>query len=133
MIDYGCGSGILAVAAAVLGAASVEAVDKDPQALLATTENATRNGVERLIGVHGPEDSLPPADLLLSNILAAPLAALARRFAAALRPGGRIVLSGILAGQADDVARAYSPWFVMAQSTERDGWIRMSGERKGTD
>ncbi|HID50127.1 MAG TPA: 50S ribosomal protein L11 methyltransferase, partial [Chromatiales bacterium] len=112
VIDYGCGSGILAIAAARLGARAIQAVDTDPQALLATTDNAQRNAVaDRIATV--PPDAVPPepANLLLANILAGPLLELAPRLATRVRPGGHIVLSGILAGQADAVQAAYRHCF----------------------
>lgn len=112
VIDYGCGSGILAVAAAKLGAQAVYAVDIDPQALLATTENAARNGVAASIRVMPPEQ-LPqqPVALLLANILAGPLIELAPCFAALVQPDGQLVMSGLLHNQTEAVAAAYATWF----------------------
>jgi ribosomal protein L11 methyltransferase len=130
VIDYGCGSGVLAVAAAKLGASVVYAVDNDPQALLATRENAQRNGVERCIRIYAPEQ-LPPlrADTLLANILANPLVELASAFARMVIPGGHIVLSGILAEQASDVLRAYEPWFELQTPAHKEQWVRLDGRR----
>lgn len=131
VIDYGCGSGVLAVAAALLGAREVHAVDLDPQALLATRENAQRNHVADRISVYSPEQfSAQPADVLLANILANPLRELAPLFERCVRPGGTIVLSGILDDQASDVARAYEPGFNLNATTRRDGWARIDGTRK---
>ena len=131
VIDYGCGSGILAIAAVKLGAHRVVAVDHDPQALLATRENAERNGVERQVQTLSPGVALPPADVLLANILAGPLFELAPLFQTLVRPGGHVVLSGILADQADAVSAAYSPWFRMDGPTARNEWIRLHGVRRG--
>jgi ribosomal protein L11 methyltransferase len=133
VIDYGCGSGVLAIAAAKLGATVVNAVDIDPQALLATRDNAERNGVARLISpqlVAGA--SLAPADILLANILAGPLESLASTFAALVGPGGRLVLAGILRNQAEAVATRYAPWFDIAPAVVRDDWARLDGVRRPT-
>jgi ribosomal protein L11 methyltransferase len=131
VIDYGCGSGILAIAAVKLGARRVLAVDHDPQALFATRENAERNGVERQIQTLQPGASLPHVDVLLANILAGPLIELAPLFHTLVRPGSHVVLSGILADQADaTVAAAYSPWFRMDDPTACNEWIRLHGVRR---
>lgn len=130
VIDYGCGSGILAIAAAKLGATAVGAVDIDPQALLATRDNAERNGVAQLITPELVAGSrLAPADILLANILAGPLDSLAPTFASLVRPGGRLVLSGILRNQADAVATTYAAWFDIAPAVVRDDWARLDGVR----
>ncbi len=131
LLDYGCGSGILAIAGLLLGAASAWGVDLDPQALLATRDNATRNGVAARLQTAPPE-ALPgdlACDLLLANILAGPLVDLAPRLAAHLRPGGALVLSGILPGQAAAVVAAYRPWCGELRRSERDGWVRLDGTR----
>ena len=131
VIDYGCGSGILSVAALKLGAARVIAVDIDPQARLASRENAARNGV--LDQVQSTEDPRPgerAADILLANILAGPLVDLAPRLAELVRPGGRLALSGLLLDQVDTVAAAYQPWFHIALTASRDGWGFLSGHRR---
>lgn len=130
VVDYGCGSGILAIAAASLGAAAVRAVDIDPQALLATQENAARNRVSDRISTTG-ECGLPDAgaDVVLANILAGPLIELAPRLGLAVRHGGAIALSGILIGQADAVTAAYRPWFDIALAATRDGWALLTGVR----
>ena len=131
LIDYGCGSGILAVAGALLGADPVLAIDTDPQAVAATRENAARNQVGDRI-----EAALPgvipdrPVDLLVANILANPLIALAPRLSGLVRPGGSIALSGILSEQAEAVASAYVPTFDLEPVSEQDGWIRLAGTRK---
>jgi len=133
VIDYGCGSGILAIAAAKLGAASVTAIDIDPQALLATRDNALRNGVAAFITARLADESrLKPADILLANILAGPLESLAPAFADGVAAGGRLVLSGILQNQAEAVATRYAPWFDIAPVVVRDGWARLDGVRRPT-
>lgn len=128
VIDYGCGSGILAIAAALLGAEKVIAVDTDPQALEATRANAKRNGVDIEAYLPGecPDE---PCDLLLANILAGPLQTLAPRFANLCKPAADIVLSGILQTQADAVSDSYGAWFAMQAATQKEDWIRLSGQR----
>lgn len=128
VIDFGCGSGILAIAAALLGAKHVEAVDHDPQAVLATNDNAEKNHVSDKITALLPrqfEDN--PADLILANILANPLLELAPRFAELLKPGGQIVLSGILAEQAEQILQCYKEWFELQPPTQQDDWVRIDG------
>lgn len=134
VVDYGCGSGILAIAAAKLGAAAVLAIDIDPQALLATHDNAGRNGVAPLITARLADDSLDEqgAEILLANILAGPLQSLAPAFAARVPAGGRLVLSGILRNQAEAVASSYAPWFDIAPVVVRDDWARLDGVRRPT-
>lgn len=131
VIDYGCGSGILGIAALKLGAREVWAVDNDPQALVATVDNAERNGVAGRVKAVLPGD-LPavPADLLIANILANPLIELAPRFASLLRPGGGLVLSGILAEQAETVSAAYLAGFAMQPPAQREDWVRLEGVRR---
>lgn len=128
VIDYGCGSGILAIAAALLGAERVIGVDTDPQALEATRENARRNGVEIEAYLPGncPDE---PCDLLLANILAGPLQNLAPRFANLCKPNTQLVLSGILQSQTDEVADSYQQWFTMQPAVSREDWVRLTGER----
>lgn len=133
VVDYGCGSGILAIAAARLGASRVQAVDNDPQALIACRDNARRNRVEARIETYAPEDfpapGCAPADLVLANILAGPLIELAPRLAGLVRPGGRIVLSGILEAQAEEVREAYHAAFRMQRPVLSEGWTRLEGVR----
>jgi len=131
VIDYGCGSGILAIAAARLGARRVRAVDNDPQALVATRDNAARNGVEGLIDVFMPE-SFPAAaaDVLLANILAGPLVQLAPRLTSLVKPGGALVLSGILESQEADIRAAYEPHFGSFEVAKREDWLRITAVRK---
>jgi ribosomal protein L11 methyltransferase len=122
LIDYGCGSGILGIAALKLGAASVTAVDLDPQALLATRDNANRNGVAAQITVQGIEGPLRAAYCVVANILAGPLIELAPTLTAACETGGILLLSGLLKTQAYAVKAAYAPRFDMVQVVERDEW-----------
>lgn len=129
VIDYGCGSGILALAAALLGAEQVIGVDNDPQALVATLDNAQRNGVS--IQVFLPREApQEPVDIMVANILAGPLIELAPQLAALVKAGGAVALSGILPEQAEDVANAYSEWFAMQPPVEQDGWIRLEGVKR---
>jgi ribosomal protein L11 methyltransferase len=130
VIDYGCGSGILAIAALKLGATHALGVDIDPQAIIATRENADRNAVSaRLSACTVSEMSSEPADIVLANILAEPLLDLAPTLANLVKPGGRIVLSGILEEQAAQVATRYQAWFDIAPISVRDGWARIDGIR----
>ncbi len=130
VVDYGCGSGILAIAAAKLGASHVEAIDNDPQALLATKSNAKHNQVASLVSCKGVEGIPMECDLLLANILAGPLIQLATRFSAFTRAGAKIVLSGILREQASDVLNAYQPWFDIALTKEEEDWVLLTGKRR---
>jgi ribosomal protein L11 methyltransferase len=131
VLDYGCGSGILAIAALKLGARQVWAVDIDEQALWSSRENAARNGVDAGLKTALPEQ-LPahPFDLVLANILANPLIELAPQLAARVQCGGDLVLSGVLADQAGPVSAAYRRWFKMSDPVERDGWVRLHGVRE---
>jgi ribosomal protein L11 methyltransferase len=126
VVDYGCGSGILGIAAARLGAATVVCVDNDPQALEATAVNAERNGVAEQVTGHPPDlFSESAADIVLANILARPLMDLAPTLTGCLRPGGRLVLSGLLAEQAEDIAAAYRSTCAITGRAESDGWLRL--------
>ncbi|GAB6039767.1 50S ribosomal protein L11 methyltransferase [Endothiovibrio diazotrophicus] len=134
VIDYGCGSGILAVAALLLGASEAVGVDNDPQALTASRDNAAKNGVDARLTVLAPEAPPPqPAAVVVANILAGPLIELAPRIASLVRPGGALVLSGILARQAEEVSAAYRPWFEMAPPASREEWVRLEGQRTDRD
>lgn len=130
-IDYGCGSGVLAVAAVKLGAREVHAFDIDPQALTATRDNAAANDVANRVHVVDNDAALPAGvDMLMANILCGPLCELAPRFATLTRPGGRIVLAGLLDTQAEEVRKAHSEWFDVSPFASRDGWTALSGTRK---
>ncbi len=126
VIDYGCGSGILALAAAKLGASKVFAVDHDPQSIQATRDNAGNNDVAEQIhiGLAG-ELELPSADIVIANIIARPLIELKSTLLACLQPEGTLVLSGILTQQADVVAASYLPQLQRQQQWQQDGWICM--------
>ena len=128
VIDYGCGSGILAIAAYKLGATPVTAVDIDPQALTATRENARRNKCD--IEVASP-DSLnkQSVDLVIANILANPLVELATDLSRYVRPGERLVMTGILAEQAETVMAAYVDWFEFVAPVHREEWVLLEGVR----
>ena len=129
--DYGCGSGILAIAALALGAAHAIGVDNDPQALTASAENARRNGVAERLSLHLPQDTpAVAADVFVANILAGPLARLAPTFAAATRAGAPFAISGILQGQQDELLQCYGEWFADLQVATRDDWVRISGRRR---
>jgi ribosomal protein L11 methyltransferase len=129
LLDYGCGSGILAIAAAKLGAVEVTGIDVDPQALATSRENATRNAVEARFLL---PDDLPPGtfDIVVANILSNPLILLAPALAGRVRVGGRIALAGVLATQEDSVACAYAPWFTLTAWRRDDGWVLLAGERR---
>ena len=129
VLDYGCGSGILAIAAAKLGAGETLGVDIDPDALAAARENAVRNRV----AVRFLDPGIPlafAADLVVANILANPLKLLAPLLAARCRRAGRIAVAGILESQAEDVAAAYAPWFEMTEWDREEGWIALEGMRR---
>lgn len=129
VLDYGCGSGILAIAAMKLGAGSAIGVDVDAQAVQASRDNAIANHVEA--DFYLPDGvALAQYDVVVANILTNPLRALAPLLAGATRTGGRIVLSGILAEQADEVMRIYGQWFDLAAPVIEDGWCCLSGSKR---
>lgn len=130
VLDYGCGSGVLAIAALKLGARHALAIDIDPQALTATHDNAVSNEVSARLVCAGIAQAVDePVDIVLANILARPLVELAPKLAAAVKPGGHIVLAGLLERQADEVRAAYAPWFRFDDDGRREGWNRISGTR----
>jgi ribosomal protein L11 methyltransferase len=130
VIDYGCGSGVLAIAALKLGARMVCAFDHDPQALLATRENGERNGVSAQLRLCTQAEQLPAdSDLLMANILAPVLIERAADMATLLRKSGRLVLSGLLAAQEEEVAAAFAKWFHIIRFYSRDGWVALAGRR----
>ncbi len=129
VLDYGCGSGILAIAAKKLGAGDVVGIDIDPQAVQASRDNAERNGA----AIHfALPDAAPRAqyDVVIANILSNPLRVLAPALAASVRPGGRIVLSGVLAEQAEEMNALYGEWFDMAPPRTDEGWARLTGVKR---
>ena len=125
VLDYGCGSGILAIGAALHGARVVDAVDIDPVAVESTRANASANGVTLQAGL--PEAATGAYDLVLANILATPLKLLAPLLCGHLAPGAPLVLAGILARQADELKAAYAPWCALQVGDEIEGWILMTG------
>jgi ribosomal protein L11 methyltransferase len=131
LIDFGCGSGVLAIAALKLGCAHVIGIDNDEQALVASRSNAERNGVSARLDLHLPEAAAPmQVDVLVANILAGPLHELAPQFAACLRPGGSLVISGVLEGQQSELLTRYAQWFGDLHVAARDEWLRISAARK---
>ena len=128
LLDYGCGSGILAIAARKLGAGATLAVDIDPQAVQSTVDNAAVNRVE--LSAMLP-DGLPEGgfQVVVANILSNPLKVLAPMLAARVAPGGHLVLSGVLERQAEEVAAAYAPWIAMSVWRAREGWVCLHGQR----
>ena len=133
VLDYGCGSGILAIAALKLGAKNALGVDIDEQALQASRENAERNNVsdklELFMGTDQKLD-LPKSPVTVANILAGPLAELEPIIASLTESGGKLALSGILTEQADSVIEAYSKDFVMNKVKDKEGWALLTGTRK---
>ncbi len=133
VLDFGCGSGILGIAAAKVGASMVHCVDCDPQALLSTQDNASRNSIlAQQLCVYEPH-KLPntlQVETVLANILANPLVELADTLAHYVKPAGSIVLSGVLINQAEDIITAYSQWFEQLNITTKDEWVRISGTKK---
>jgi len=127
VLDYGCGSGILAIGAALHGAADIDAVDIDPAAVQSTAANAQANGVRLRAGL--PEQATGRYSVVLANILATPLKLLAPLLCAHLRPGAQLVLAGILERQADELKAAYAPWLALQVSDAQEGWILMTGQR----
>ena len=129
VLDYGCGSGILAIGAALHGGQGIDAVDIDEAAVVSTTHNAQANGVTLQAGL--PELAQGEYPLVLANILATPLKLLAPLLAGHLAPGASLVLAGILERQADELKAAYAPWLALEVSDQDDGWILMTGRRAG--
>lgn len=132
VIDFGCGSGILAIAAIKLGAAKVVGIDIDPQAITASKDNATRNGVADQLALFLPQDQPENlvADVVVANILAAPLRELSSIITAHVKPGGTLAMSGVLDTQANNVASYYSDNFTLDAIAEQQEWCRISGIKK---
>jgi ribosomal protein L11 methyltransferase len=126
VLDYGCGSGILAIGAALHGGQRIDAVDIDPAAVEATRANAAANGVALDAGL--PDAAGGRYPLVLANILATPLKLLAPLLAAHVEPGGHLVLAGILERQAEELKRAYAPWCELEVSDSEDGWVLMTAK-----
>lgn len=135
LIDYGCGSGILAIAGLKLGATKAFAVDNDPQAVTATWDNAQRNAITQdqldvfLVSQADTQGRLQPADLVIANILAGPLEALAPTLIDLMNPGGRLILAGLLSEQAAALIEAYKPWVALSAVQELEGWTLLAGPK----
>jgi len=125
VLDYGCGSGILAIGAARFGAASIDAVDIDPLAVEATRTNARINDVMLQVGL--PEAAHGRYDFILANILATPLKLLAPVLCGHLEPGGELVLAGLLERQGAEIAEVYAPWLDLVVSDQEEGWVLLTG------
>lgn len=132
VIDYGCGSGILAIAAALLGAKEVIAIDNDPQAIIASESNRDLNGVtSKQMSVHLPGvEGHPKADVVVANILAGPLEELTPVIAALIKPGGKLILSGVLSQQTQSLLDSYQVFFTMLEPALREEWVRVEGIRR---
>jgi len=130
LLDYGCGSGILAILAKKCGADPVFGIDIDPQAVDSARENSLRNRADVTFGL---PDACPAEafDIVVANILSNPLKLMASMLASKVKPGGRLALSGVLARQADEVAAAYAPWLEIGVWRELDGWVCLTGTRRG--
>lgn len=126
VLDYGCGSGILAIGAAKFGATDIDAVDIDPAAVESTELNAQANAVQLHAGL--PDKAVGPYNTVLANILASPLQVLAPLLCAHVAAGGSLVLAGILERQADELRAAYAPWLALNVSDSEDGWILMTAQ-----
>ena len=130
VIDFGCGSGVLAVAAVRLGASEAHCFDIDPQALTATRQNAEANDVAARLYVYEAAEGLPRGvDVLVANILSGPLCELASSFGALVREGGQVVLAGLLEHEVGDVTQAYGAWFDIHPFEVREGWAGLAGKR----
>ncbi|MFM5224591.1 50S ribosomal protein L11 methyltransferase [Aeromonas veronii] len=133
VVDFGCGSGILGIAALKLGAARVIGIDIDPQAIQASRDNAARNGVAGQIELYLPADQPQDveADVVVANILAGPLRELAPLIAGHGKPGSLMALSGVLESQAPELETIYGQWFEMDQTAVKEEWCRLSGRKHG--
>ena len=131
VIDFGCGSGVLGIAAVELGATAAHCFDIDSQALTATRENAAANGLQSRVSTYETAAALPQGvDILVANILSGPLCELAATFGSLVRAGGSIVLAGLLEREAADVTEAYTAWFDIRPFEVREGWSGLAGKRK---
>lgn len=133
LVDFGCGSGILAIAALKLGAERVIGIDIDPQAIEASRDNAQRNGVSEQLELYLPDEQPQhlQADIVVANILAGPLRELSGLISGLVKPHGQMAISGILESQAAELLEVYSQWFDMNPATEREEWCRLDGIKKG--
>ena len=135
VVDFGCGSGILGIAALLLGARHMAGTDIDPQALLATEDNANRNGISRdQYEIYLPENTPElQADIMVANILAGPLEQLAPTIAGLTRSGGKLALSGLLAEQAETISQCYGQWFDMNAPEQEGDWVVLTGKNAEND
>ena len=132
VLDFGCGSGILALAAIKLGARHAVGIDNDPQAIIATRDNAERNGLANHVDVYLPDEAPTRTyPVVVANILASALDQLAETISAQVAPGGMLAMSGILKGQEDELLLRFAPWFDQLQVTQQEDWVRISGRRRG--
>ncbi len=130
LIDYGCGSGLLAIAGLLLGARQAWGIDTDPQAVQASHDNARRNDItEQQFQVGLPGMALPQAELVVANILAGPLQQLAPVIGELPLPGGELLLSGILEEQVDDLVASYQPWLALTIAEQQEGWVVLYGRK----
>lgn len=129
VLDYGCGSGILAIGAALFGAQSVDAVDIDPDAVTATLDNTRANQVDQTVQAGLPDAAAGQYDLVIANILASPLKVLAPLLCQHVKPGGHLLLAGILARQEEELKAAYAPWVRLNVLAQEEGWILMGAGR----
>lgn len=132
VLDFGCGSGILALAALKLGAKHAIGIDNDPQAIIATRDNAERNGLADHVDVYLPDEAPTRTyPVVVANILASALDQLAETISAQVAPGGVLAMSGILKGQEDELLLRYTPWFEALEVAQQEDWVRISGRRRG--
>ncbi len=132
IVDFGCGSGILAVSALKLGAKSAIGIDIDPQAVESSTQNAERNGVKDRLSLYLPSEQPQEikADVLVANILAGPLRELAPTLKDMVKPNGKFAISGIIQNQCEELVKIYSEWFELDEPVFKEEWVRISGIRK---
>ena len=132
VLDFGCGSGILALAALKLGARHAVGIDNDPQAIIATRDNAERNGLADHVDVYLPDEAPTRTyPVVVANILASALDQLAETISAQVAPGGQLAMSGILKGQEDELLIRFAPWFEQLEVAQQEDWVRISGRRRG--
>lgn len=132
VLDFGCGSGILALAALKLGAKHAVGIDNDPQAIIATRDNAERNGLADHVDVYLPDEAPTRTyPVVVANILASALDQLAETISAQVAPGGVLAMSGILKGQEDELLIRFAPWFEQLEVAQQEDWVRISGRRRG--
>ena len=130
LIDYGCGSGILGIAGLLLGAEQALGIDNDPQALIASKDNASRNQVAERFELASPENNpQTKADFIVANILAGPLMMLSEAIVSQLKPGGQLALSGVLSTQAEEVSTHYQNLIKITKVSQKGDWVRIEGTK----